>query len=212
MPTESSIDVLFLRHGAPDYPAGVYPDPFSMRLSADGRAEAALAVEAVDRFRPDSILSSDFVRAIETAEIATRSRSDLQIVPDLRERVMFSLVGTQFSEISRNFGALADGATSGNSDDWDLAGEEGYLEAHKRVVNYFAELSRQAAGQRVLVVAHGGPHAWMIEAALGVSLRGVRTFGLNTGHFSRFTIRDRRFSVDAVNLPPAGVEPHRGAR
>jgi probable phosphoglycerate mutase len=177
-----------------------------MTLSAQGREEAAEGAAAVSRFCPDVALSSDFLRALETAEIATAGAStEIQLAPNLRERVFYSLVGKSFPEIVREHGDAGRGILEGNSDLVDLPGEEGYSDARRRVVDFLKELCRVAAGSRVLVVSHGGPHAWLLEETLGVDLRGVRSFTLRTGFFSRFTIQKSGFRIDSMNVPPVGV-------
>jgi broad specificity phosphatase PhoE len=206
--TSRVLDVLLMRHGAPEYPAEVYPDPFALALSVEGRREAAKGAAAVRRFRPDFVLSSDFLRAAETAEIVTAGiRAKPEMTPSLRERVYYSLAGMTFSEIIRRYGDNGTGMLGGNSDFLDLPGEEGYSEARNRVVSFFKELFRVEACNRALVVCHGGPHAWLVEEALGVDLRGVRNFTLRTGYFSRFTITESGFSIEAMNVPPSGVDP-----
>ncbi|PSL51845.1 putative phosphoglycerate mutase [Saccharothrix carnea] len=64
---DGEVDLLFLRHGTPDH-EGYSPET---GLSAQGRAEALAAREAVRRFAPEVVCSSDFACAWETARIAT---------------------------------------------------------------------------------------------------------------------------------------------
>jgi probable phosphoglycerate mutase len=152
------------------------------------------------------IFSSDFLRASETAELAAAGLgAEIQLARELRERVFYSLVGRSFPEILREHGDTGRGIVEGNSDLLDMPGEEGYAEARQRVVNFVRHLSRTAPGGRILVVCHGGPHAWLLEETLGADLRGVRSVTLRTGFFSRFTIRDTGFKLDSMNLPPIGV-------
>ena len=200
------VDLLFMRHGAPAYPSQTYPDPFLMPLSAQGRVEAAAGEAAVKRFSPDMVFSSDFLRAIETADLAA-GRLGLAIQPkqELRERVFYSVIGKSFSEIIDEHGEVGRGIIEGNSDLVEVPGEEEYPDARGRVVRFARGLSAVAPGCRVLMVAHGGPHAWLLEETLATDLRGARSISLRTGFFSRFTIRDGRFRLDSMNLPPCGV-------
>jgi probable phosphoglycerate mutase len=195
-----------MRHGLPDYPPQAYPDPFEMPLSEQGRAEAQVGADAVVRFRPDLACSSDFLRARQTAELTTAGTGlDVRLVGELRERVFYSLAGKTFAEITRDLGEAGRWITEGNSDLLDLPGEETYETARTRVVSFFQLLAREAPGTRVLAVCHGGPHAWLLEEALNVDLRGSRNITLQTGCFSHFTLLDGRLKVESVNLPPAGV-------
>ncbi|WP_405764987.1 histidine phosphatase family protein [Streptomyces sp. NBC_01538] len=202
-------DVFLLRHGTPDYPVDTYPDPFQMPLSARGRQEARVAAAAVARLQPDAIFSSDFRRAVETAELATAVLTGIEIhlSAALRERVLYQLVDQSHAGIASRHGAAADLLFSGRSDFVDLPGEESYSDARQRAVAFVKALGDTYAGRRVLLVGHGGPHAWLMEEALGVDLRGNRSFALYPGCFSWFTMRSGTLRIEAMNLPPVGVCP-----
>nr|WP_067470537.1 histidine phosphatase family protein [Nocardia amamiensis] len=207
-------DLLFLRHGAPDYPLDVYPDPFELRLSPQGRSEALSAKAAVRRFAPDVILSSDFARALETAQLAS-SGMDLKIEPveALRERVFFQLVGKSFDDVRRELGPAATGVLTGNSDLVELAPDESYEAARERALSFFGTLPETYSGKRVLVVGHGGPHSWLVASALGTDLKGARRLRWDTGCFSRFTLSATETKIEAMNIAPSSVVPglHLGA-
>jgi broad specificity phosphatase PhoE len=200
------VDLLFMRHGAPDYPAGVYPDPFTMGLSARGRAEARAAQPAIRRFTPDIVISSDFARAEETAKLVTAGTElKAETTEALRERVFLQLVGKETSTILAEMGADGQRIMGGNSDSVELAPDESYADARERVLAFFGSLPARYGGKRVLVVAHGGPHQWLVERALGVDLKGVRRYRWGTGCFSRFTLSFRETRLEAMNLGPSAV-------
>ncbi|WEH36594.1 histidine phosphatase family protein [Streptomyces sp. AM 4-1-1] len=199
-------DVLFLRHGAPDYPQGVYPDPYGMGLSARGRDEARAARHAVKRFVPHVVYTSDFLRAEETAMLAAGSLGlDIRRDAALRERVFHTLTGTELAEVRILLGEEADRVLNGNSDFCEHGDEEAYEQARERVLTFFGKLAALHAGQRVLVVGHGGPHAWLMEKALGVQMRGMRRMRWDTGHFSRFRVGPDTVSVDFMNRSPEDI-------
>ena len=200
------MEVLFLRHGHPEFDGRTYPDHFAMPLSERGRLEAVHCVEAVERFAPNAVLSSDFRRAQETAVIAASGVDvSVQLRAELRARVFYSLAGKSFGTILSEHGPSAKLLLDGNSDNFDLPGEETYAHAKQRVFAFAANLRENFGGLRLLVVSHGGPHAWLVGASLGVDLRGVRSFNLRTAHFSRFMVTERGVALDAMNLPPEGV-------
>lgn len=200
------VDILFMRHGAPEYPSQTYPDPFLMPLSAHGRAEAAAGVAAIERFAPELVFSSDFLRAMETASLATAGLDvDIQPARELRERIFYSMIGKSFSEIIRARGEAGRGIAEGNSDLVEVPGEEKYTQARDRVVRFARDLSSAAPGCRILLVGHGGPHAWLVGETLGADLRGARSVSLRTGFFSRFTIQATGFRLESMNVPPCGV-------
>jgi broad specificity phosphatase PhoE len=206
MAVHDAIDILLMRHGTPAYPPGIYPDPFLMPLSEQGRAEASAAASAVERFSPDLIFSSDFLRASQTAELASAAlNAEISLARELRERVCYCLIGKSFPEIVQEYGDGGTGIVGGNSDLLELPGEEGYAAARRRVVDFVRQLARSEPEARVLLVCHGGPHAWLIEEALGADLRGTRRVALRTGFFSRFTVGRHEVHIDSMNVPPAGV-------
>jgi broad specificity phosphatase PhoE len=201
------MDLLFLRHGQPEYPDRVYPDPLTMRLSAEGRAQASACIEAVKRFDPEIVLTSDFKRAAETAEIAA---SGITVAPrsatELRERVFYSLVGKSFEDILREHGESVKGALTGNSKLVELSGEESYDAAQRRVADYLKLLQARYSTARVLAVSHGGPHAWIVRQVSGVNMRSARGSSLGMARFSRFTVTDRGIVLEAMNLPAQAVD------
>ncbi|WJK33728.1 histidine phosphatase family protein [Solwaraspora sp. WMMA2065] len=200
------VDVLFLRHGTPEHPEGIYADPFAMGLSPCGRAEARAARHAVLRFAPDAVFSSDFARAIETAELAIAgTKREIEISKALRERVFLQLVGKEFTAIRAELDAEAEGILTGNSDLAQLPGEERYAEARARVLDFFGSLPGRFGGKRVLVVAHDGPHQWLVEQALGVDLQGVRRYRWDAGSFSRFTVSPSQIRLEGMNIGPSAV-------
>ncbi len=206
--SDDEVDLLFMRHGEPDYPQDVYPNPFTMGLSALGRAEARAAQTAVQRFEPDVVISSDFARAVETAELAIAGTElKAQTTEALRERTFLQLIGKEVSAILAELGTDGELLMTGNSDMVELAQDESYADARERVLAFFAGLPARYGGRRVLVVAHGGPHQWLVERALGTDLKGTRGYRWGTGCFSRFTLSSRETRIEALNLAPSAVVP-----
>ncbi|MEV0265452.1 histidine phosphatase family protein [Streptomyces sp. NPDC050617] len=204
--TSTSTDLLFLRHGAPEYPPDVYPDPFTMGLSREGRVEALAARAAVQRFAPHAVYTSDFKRAYETAEaVAGGLGADIQRCPALRERVFHQFIGVPLGRVRELLGDEADRVLSGNSDLWEHPGEETLAAAQRRTLAFFRSLAAEHRGRRVLVVGHGGPHAWLAETALRADMTGVRSLTWETGHFSRFLLDGDEVCVRYLNRTPDDV-------
>ncbi|MGW4250393.1 histidine phosphatase family protein [Streptomyces californicus] len=203
---QGAADILFLRHGAPEYPSDIYPDPYAMGLSEQGIDEARVARAAVERFAPEIVYTSDFRRAEQTASLVTAT-IDVTPQPEhrLRERVFHQLAGVELDEVRSQLGAEADAVLGGNSDLCEREEEESYEAARARVLGFFGEVAERHAGRRVLVVGHGGPHAWLVERALGAEMRGVRRMRWDTGHFSRFKVTPNQVSLDYLNRSPEDV-------
>ncbi|NUS63913.1 MAG: histidine phosphatase family protein [Saccharothrix sp.] len=178
---DDEVDLLFLRHGAPEH-----PDDPTTGLSATGRAEAVAARAAVRRFAPDVVLSSDFASAWETTRLATAGL-DVQVerAEALRERIL----------------------PAGDGGRVDIEPDESCGTARARVLSFFDGVLREHGGKRVLVVGHGGPHSWLVERAVGTDLEDARRLRWDTGCFSRFTLSPERTRLEAMNLPPSAVVP-----
>ncbi|MEU4766575.1 histidine phosphatase family protein [Actinosynnema sp. NPDC023794] len=203
---DHEVDLLFLRHGAPDHASDVYPAPFEVGLSALGRAEARAAGAAVRRFAPDVVFSSDAAVARDTARLATAGLDvTVERSEALRERVFPGLVGKSFDDVRGSLGPRAEGAPDGDGDLPGNAPEESCEAARARALSFFDELPALYGGRRVLVVGHAGPHSWLVGRAVGVDLRDVRRVRWDTGCFSRFTLAAGQTRLEAMNLPPGSV-------
>ena len=196
-----SKSILFLRHGEPEFPSRTYPNHMNMDLSSKGMAEARAARSAVERFKPEVIYASDMKRALHTAEIATNS-GDIIPVKALRERSFRCFYDIPLSNIPDD---LAGAIVQGNTDHFNLPGEETLANARTRLYNFLDEMINSTEASRILLVSHGGPHAWLLEKALGVNLAGNRNLTLHTGNFSKFTANRCGLSVDYINCLAKGV-------
>ena len=207
----AGVEVLFLRHGAPACPPDVYPDPFEVGLSREGRAEAMAARSAVARFAPDIVYTSDFKCAYQTAELAVGGLG-LTIEQDaaLRERVFHGFSGKPLDRVREWLGSEAGRVLTGNSDRYEHPGEETYAQARRRVLGFFDGVTARHDGRRVLVVGHSGPHAWLVERALNAEMKGVRRMRWDTGHFSHFLLNEESVSVNFINRPPEDIARSRG--
>ncbi|TFD15097.1 histidine phosphatase family protein [Cryobacterium sp. TMT1-2-2] len=116
-------------------------------LNATGRAEAAAAAERLQSRRWDAIVSSPLLRASESAHIiaAELGLSEPLIVPALTERHHGAIEGLTFAERQHRF---PDGVV--------VPGLETRRDVVDRVLAALATLAAGRAGQRVLVLSHGG--------------------------------------------------------
>lgn len=199
-----SLEVMFLRHGLPDFPEGRYPDHLLMPLSERGRAEARAARHAVERFDPEVVYTSDMLRAVETAAIAAPNVRPTT-TEALRERTFPSLYGRTLGEIRETHPSEILAVLRGNSDRWEPSDAETLDEARERVRSFMTKLRLQHDFKRVLIVGHGGPHSWIVEDALGVDLTGSRAMRLDTGCFSLFRLGPSGTEIRYLNAVPEGA-------
>ena len=141
---QSTWNVLRLTQGQTSHPP----------LTVDGRHQAARAAELIARDvaasgrRVDRILTSDLVRAVQTADVlAERLGATVTLEPRLREQHLGALQGRGYVETWAH----------AEQHDWSdpslpIAGGEAVLDVHARMVGVLAD--REAAGLTVLV-SHG---------------------------------------------------------
>jgi probable phosphoglycerate mutase len=113
-------------------------------LNDTGRAQARALAEQLREIPFDAVYSSDLQRAHETAVIvAAPHRVPVVADPELREIDVGSWSGLTKAEIDERFGGeRSDGETR---------------EQHQaRVLEAVERIARRHAGQRILIVTHGG--------------------------------------------------------
>jgi broad specificity phosphatase PhoE len=154
--------LLLVRHGETDWNAdGRLQGQTERPLSDFGRRQARQLAEELADEELEAIYSSDLSRARETAEIVGE-RLSLPVVlePDLREKDWGTWEGLTAAERARA----------------EFEGES--TDAHqKRTLRALRRIAEFHAGNRVLVVTHGGSIRRVQTAALGMALPVVENCG-----------------------------------
>ncbi|MEV7607136.1 histidine phosphatase family protein [Paenarthrobacter sp. NPDC089322] len=163
-----------VRHGQTDWNAerrlqGATDIP----LNDIGRGQARDAVAALSGYEWDTIVSSPLSRAAETADLIAEGLglSVARRVPELTERSFGAAEGLQAGpelDALRTPG----GFRGGESDD----------DAAARGMAALDELTKEFAGKRVLVVAHGTLIRLTLSRAVGRTLESVHNAVLNLAH------------------------------
>lgn len=150
--------VLFLRHGCTDWNvAGKFQGSSDIALNSLGVEQAFFAAKMVASLDPWKIVSSDLVRAYETAKPLGKLTS-LQIECDVRLRETNGGVweGLNSKQIKQNFPEEFSLWISGNVQQ-RAGGGESRLEVADRMVAAVNEYLLQIpAGKLLVVVTHGG--------------------------------------------------------
>ena len=147
--------LLLVRHGESTWNArGRWQGWADPPLTDLGRAQAEAAAPAAAPV--DAVASSDLQRALVTAELmaAVLEVEGVHVDPDLRERDVGDFTGLTRSEIEERWpGVLSQGNAS-------IARDPRFGETVEalatRVNGALARLAATFAGQRVLVITHGG--------------------------------------------------------
>lgn len=177
--------LLVWRHGNTDWNGGDrVQGQTDTPLNELGRAQAVAAAARLAALRPDAIVSSDLVRAADTAAVLG-SVTGLPVRTDarLRERFYGDWQGHAIDEIRRTWpreyaewraGAGAPGC-----------GIESLDEMGKRVGEALFDAVDAAPGGTVVVVTHGGAARQACGALLGWSGATLRALGgLDNCHWS----------------------------
>jgi broad specificity phosphatase PhoE len=142
--------LLLARHGETDWNHEHRVQGHSdVPLNDTGRAQAAELGRRLDLSGVRSAYSSDLSRARETAEIVLAGRLPLVTLESLRERHFGTWEGLTNDEIFRRFPDTRDGRAWGDGETQDAM--------TARVIGTLLHLATVHAGERVLVVTHGGP-------------------------------------------------------
>jgi len=200
--SESTLIVL-VRHGeAANNAEGRFGGHGPAPLTEVGRKQAEVTAAAVERLEPTAVISSDLVRAVQTAEPIV-GRTALTCVYDerFRERSVGVFDNLLFSEAEQRYPDL-----------WqrmmrrDFAatppGGETVEQVFQRVSEGLDEVVEQYRGGRVLIVSHGLAiyHALSHIFGLGVPTREHKVFALvGNCSLSTFKTRAGRWRIKAIN-------------
>lgn len=144
----------------------------------------------------DSVVSSDLLRAAETAQIALGHRAlELRTEASLRERSYGIYEGKYWRNLMR---PVEDDVTSDESTqlpnlrqpDQEIPEGESLSQFHERIKTAFETLAEQYAGQRIAVFAHGGviDIAWRLTHGLDLYAQRPRPIAnTSINHFAIFT-------------------------
>ena len=187
-------ELVVVRHGETEFNRrGLYQGHADSPLTPEGEAQAlrlAPRLRALDCSA--TVQCSDLGRARRTAELlvqtpAHRIRED----PTLRERGYGVFEGLSRAEIAAQYpdARIASGAAN---PDYTPPGGETQDEFNKRVIAAFDRLAGKCAGERVIVVTHGGVVTAFARYVLGVPANAPRRFDIGNASLSLFYRDDER--------------------
>ena len=151
------------------------------------QAEAIAERLAYEKF--DALYTSDLGRAYATAErIAARTGHAIITDERLRERNLGIFQTLTMHEVEAKFPEEFRRFSSGDPE-YVIPQGESARQRYERIVACVEEIAARHAGQRVVMVAHGGVLQSFFRRAVGIPLEVKRTFSL-------FNASPNTFSID----------------
>ena len=144
------LTLLLVRHGQSEWNAAglMQGQTAHVPLTDLGHAQAAAAAEELAALRPGALISSDLLRAVQSAEHCARSTGlPLTTTPALREQGYGELEGRP----SRELWDVVDWTDP----HWSAPGGESLAELHGRVGAFLRDLADAPPADVIALVTHG---------------------------------------------------------
>jgi probable phosphoglycerate mutase len=191
--TTTATTILLVRHGETAWNAERrLQGHLDIPLNPEGERQARLMAEALAADAIDLIVSSDLMRARQTAQaIATLRGLPLQEEPGLRERGYGGFEGLLYAEIEQRFPAEFAAWQARNIDAVLPAGAnrgETFREFFGRATGAILTLGALHPGKTLALVAHGGVLECAYRLALGLPLETPRDFKVFNASINRFVL------------------------
>lgn len=196
------MDLILVRHGGVDAPAGVCLGHADVPLSAEGFTATQRLAASWDGAAPRFLFSSDLKRAQQTAQVFA-ARFAIEPLGDarLRDVALGAWDGKRWDEI-----AAADEARYRHwVENWviqEAPGGESFADVIRRTgAWYSALLGSTDAHDTVLAIAHAGSIRALLCHALGLPPARALALGVEHAHASRIGYRAGQFEVRYMNAP-----------
>ena len=168
-------EFIFVRHGETNANRdGILQGNIDVPLNDNGIRQAHVAAEYLADTCFDAAYSSPLKRAALTAEIvihANKHPLKLELSDSLREWHCGKLDGLTLQEINANYPAESKSFCFEQIETVMPEGESGW-EFQKRITDFLEQLRQKHAGQKILLVAHGGVLQRIFRTVAGVVSAG----------------------------------------
>lgn len=198
--------VMLVRHGETAWNVeGRIQGHLDIPLNDVGLAQADAVGGRLRAESFDAIYSSDLIRAFRTASpVVAAPETDIAREPRLRERNLGVLQGLTGHEAKASQPA-AWGVFKSRDPALPLEAGESLGEFSARAVNFVDEMIARHAGQRILLVTHGGVLDAAYRHASGMPISATRDFPILNASINVISHDGRRWGVqswgDVSHLP-----------
>lgn len=150
----------------------------NVELAAEGRRQAELLGERLTKYHIDALYSSNYIRAVETAEIINRYLNCQHILrKDLREISFGELEGNTEEYINLNYGSFMKEQMELTKDIPYPGGECG-ADVYKRAMLTVREILN-CGKKNIAVVTHGGVIRALLTGLLGLDMSKKLLFAVS---------------------------------
>ncbi|MEZ4812341.1 MAG: histidine phosphatase family protein [Caldisericia bacterium] len=189
--------IFFVRHGeSVGNKNGLICGTHDSILTETGRAQANLVGKFLKTVGIDRIISSDLLRAKETAEIINQYLdAPISFDPRIRERACGIFDGRQYTEVNGH----AEWEPFLAKHDHKVEGGESLDEVFQRSSEFLKDLVSTDKTEKVLLSSHGGILWVMVPFILGYSIREHKgTIGMDNCGISVFSWNGE-FALERLN-------------
>jgi probable phosphoglycerate mutase len=215
MSTSDPSTILLIRHGETAWNAERrLQGHLDLALNREGERQAGLLAAALADERIDVIVSSDLLRARQTADALSRVHAlPVQVDRELRERCYGGFEGLLYAEIAQRFPVEFAAWQARDVDAVLPAGAnrgETFRQFNTRVRQALARWATAHPGKTLALVAHGGVLECVYRAALDMPLETPRDFKVLNASINRFKVADGAISLtswgEVSHLQPAVLD------
>ena len=188
--------ILAVRHGETAWNADTrLQGQTDISLNATGQEQARRLAEALVGEDIDAIISSDLVRARDTAQaVADRQGMTLATDAGLRERCFGIFEGHTYAEVERLWPEES-ARWRRREPDFGAEGGETLQGFYDRCVATATRLAESHPGRTLLLVSHGGVLDCLYRAASRIALNAPRTWELANTGVNRLLYTPQGFSL-----------------
>jgi probable phosphoglycerate mutase len=190
-------ELIVIRHGETDWNRQHrFQGQIDVPLNAAGMHQAELLGRRLAEEPIDVLVASDLQRARSTAEpLARPRRLEVQLEPLWREQSFGVLEGLDVPTIRSQHGALWDHWVRHEADYALPGGAESNRVFFDRVQRALSATVERFAGQRIVVVTHGGVLDMLWRQAKRLPLHGARDCAIPNTGINRLRWADQRLEV-----------------
>jgi alpha-ribazole phosphatase len=173
--------VYLARHGQVEgFDSGVYNGQTDVPITEQGRAQMHSLLKRTRGNGIRALYCSDLARTVEGAEILGQGLSlTYETLPGLRERNFGEWEGLTYEEIGNKYPELFQSWQKDVTGLQPPGGGESSYDLSERVMKTYEALLEKHAGERILVMAHGGVNRIILAHALKLEIR--RIFRMDQG-------------------------------